>query len=143
MKRTRRNLPKTRIQSRRGATAVEFALVAPLLFLLFFALIEMGRSVMVHQLLVNAAREGARSAAFNSASASDIVTQVQDSLAASSVPGATATVTPNPIVPGATVTVAVEVPYTSVSWLPFDGFLEGITLDSVCQMQTEAPLEAP
>ena len=134
---------RSRRRDRRAATAVEFALVAPILFMLFFAMVEMGRSVMVHQLLVNAAREGARSAAFNTASASEVITQVQDSLALSSVPGATVTVTPSPIVPGSSVTVAVQVPYDDVSWLPIDGFLDGITLDSSCRMQTESPLEAP
>ena len=39
---------------------VEFALVAPLFFLLLFSIIEFGRAVYYIQMLNNAAREGAR-----------------------------------------------------------------------------------
>src|SRR5262249_47698543 len=45
---------------RRGATSVEFALAAPLLFLIFFALVEVARGLMVAHLLDHAARLGAR-----------------------------------------------------------------------------------
>ena len=45
---------------RRGQAMVEFALVAPLFFLLLFSIIEFGRAVYYIQMLNNAAREGAR-----------------------------------------------------------------------------------
>src|SRR3954447_23114830 len=45
---------------RDGQALVEFALVAPLFFLLLFSLIEFGRAVYYVQMLNNAAREGAR-----------------------------------------------------------------------------------
>ncbi|HZT80785.1 MAG TPA: TadE family protein [Gemmataceae bacterium] len=59
---------------RRGATAVETALVLGACLLLFFGLFEYGRFVMVRQLLDNAAREGARQAVVstNSLTAADI-----------------------------------------------------------------------
>jgi hypothetical protein len=44
----------------RGQTLVEFALIAPLFFLLLFSIIEFGRAVYYIQMLNNAAREGAR-----------------------------------------------------------------------------------
>jgi hypothetical protein len=44
----------------RGQALVEFALVAPLFFLLLFAIIDFGRYVYYVQVLNNAAREGAR-----------------------------------------------------------------------------------
>lgn len=44
----------------RGQAMVEFALVAPLFFLLLFSIIEFGRAVYYIQMLNNAAREGAR-----------------------------------------------------------------------------------
>ncbi len=47
-------------RQRRGAAAVEFAIVAPVFFLLVFGMIEYGRMVMVEQVLTNASREGAR-----------------------------------------------------------------------------------
>ena len=46
--------------SRRGVAAVEMALVAPVLLLLLLGLWEVGRCVMVQNLLRNAAREGGR-----------------------------------------------------------------------------------
>jgi hypothetical protein len=44
----------------RGQAMVEFALVAPILFLLLFSIIEAGRFVFHYELLNNAARDGAR-----------------------------------------------------------------------------------
>ena len=44
----------------RGQALVEFALVAPLLILVLFSIIEFGRAVYYIQMLDNAAREGAR-----------------------------------------------------------------------------------
>jgi Flp pilus assembly protein TadG len=43
-----------------GQALVEFALVAPILFLLFFGIIEFGRFVLAYEELNNATREGAR-----------------------------------------------------------------------------------
>lgn len=44
----------------RGQSMVEFALVAPLFFLLLFGVIEMGRLVWTNHELTNGVREGAR-----------------------------------------------------------------------------------
>ena len=51
-----------RANERRGATAIEFALVAPLIFLLFFGAIEIARLSFLHHTVENAAYEGARRA---------------------------------------------------------------------------------
>jgi len=45
---------------RRGVAAVEFAFVLPVLFTLMIGTWQMGRVIQVQQILVNAAREGAR-----------------------------------------------------------------------------------
>ena len=47
----------------RGAAAVEFALVLPLLLILIFAIIDFGRMLNAKITLTEAAREGARAAA--------------------------------------------------------------------------------
>ena len=44
----------------RGQALVEFALVAPVFFMLLFSIIEFGRALYYIQILNNAAREGAR-----------------------------------------------------------------------------------
>src|SRR5687767_15081283 len=59
-------------RNRRGAAVVEFAMVAPLLFLLIFGLIEFGRVVMVQQVLTNGAREGARVGVLDDATKTDV-----------------------------------------------------------------------
>ncbi len=51
---------KTIIRSLRGASAVEFALIAPLLFLLLFGIIEFGLLLYNQAVITNASREGAR-----------------------------------------------------------------------------------
>ena len=45
---------------RKGQAIVEFALVAPLFFVLMFGLFEFGRAIYYTQIVNNAAREGAR-----------------------------------------------------------------------------------
>jgi Flp pilus assembly protein TadG len=60
----------------RGAAAVEFALLLPLLLLIVFGLIDFGRALNAQITLTQAAREGARLAALGSYSTSQICTRV-------------------------------------------------------------------
>jgi hypothetical protein len=55
------NRPAARVRG--GATTVEFAFVAMLLFLMLFGIIEYGRFLFMYHLATNAARDGARFAA--------------------------------------------------------------------------------
>lgn len=135
--------------NRRGVAAVEFALTAPLLFLVVFGLIEVGRALMVQQLLSNAARDGARSAILGSATAESVEADVTGYLTLSGINGATVTVTPSPLISaqgGDPVTVAVSVPFASVSWLPVPAYLGGVVLTSSVTMRREVyttPEESP
>lgn len=127
-------------KNRRGAAAVEFALVAPVFFLLVFGMIEYGRMVMVQQLLTNAAREGARRGVLDGSTTAEVSTAVTNYLSGASVNGATVTVTPNPpssATFGQPVTVQVSVPFNAVSWLPSPLFLGGRTLTSTAIMRRE------
>jgi Flp pilus assembly protein TadG len=54
-------------RNRGGATTVEFAFIAILLFLMLFGIIEYGRFLFVYHLATNAARDGARFAAVKTA----------------------------------------------------------------------------
>ena len=53
-------LRKRKISSRQGATAVEFALVAPILFLVLFAGIEFARMMMTVSMIEQSAFQAAR-----------------------------------------------------------------------------------
>jgi Flp pilus assembly protein TadG len=58
----------------RGASAVEFALLLPLLMLIIFGLVDTGRALDAQITLTQAAREGARLAALNQP---DVVARTQ------------------------------------------------------------------
>ena len=60
-------LLRARFRQRRspGQSLAEFALVLPILALLIFGLLDLGRAVYVYNTLANAARAGARVAAVN------------------------------------------------------------------------------
>ena len=60
----------------RGAAAVEFALLLPLLLLIVFGLIDFGRALDAQITLTQAAREGARLDALGSYTTSQICTRV-------------------------------------------------------------------
>jgi Flp pilus assembly protein TadG len=125
---------------RRGAAVVEFAIVAPVLLLLIFGMIEYGRLVMVQQVLTNATREGARRAVLDGATTSEVTSVVTDYLSTSRISGAVITVTPNPpsnAAFGEPVTVSVQVSFSEVSWLPTPMFLSGKTMSATTVMRRE------
>ena len=51
---------KMTIKNQKGASAVEFAFIAPLLFVLLFGIVEFGFLLYDQVMITNAAREGAR-----------------------------------------------------------------------------------
>ena len=57
------NLRKPKQIKRTGTAAVELAVCLPFLLVLILGIWEVGRMVMVQQLIANAAREGGRQAA--------------------------------------------------------------------------------
>ncbi|HEX2473553.1 MAG TPA: TadE/TadG family type IV pilus assembly protein [Lacipirellulaceae bacterium] len=115
---------------RNGVAAVEFAFVAPIFFLLVFAIIELGRMMMVQQSLTNAAREGCRKAVLaTTTNGSDVEDAVRDYLQSvmsnASDSGSVRVTVPSSMstaTSGSSLTVAVEVDYSDVTWLPL-GYL--------------------
>ncbi len=127
-------------KDRRGAAAVEFAVVAPVFFLLVFGMIEYGRMVMVQQVITNASREGARIAVLDGSTTADVTGAIEGFLHSASINGADIAVAPNPpssAVYGAPVTVAVSISFNQVSWLPSPMFLGGRTLSATTVMRRE------
>ena len=129
---------------RRGVAAVEFAVVASLLFVLILGIIELGRAMMVLEVLNNAARNGARVGVL-SGSTNDLVTKaVNDTLSGSTVSGHTTTILVNgssgsvsSAASGDAITVAVNVPYSKVTWLPATLFMGGKSLSGRAVMRRE------
>jgi Flp pilus assembly protein TadG len=129
-------------RQRRGAAAVEFALVAPLFFFLVLGMVEYGRMIMVQQVITNASREGARRAVLDNATTADVQAIVDDYLENGSVDGATITVTPSPpssAAAGDPITVSVSIPFAEVSWLPGAFYLGETTLNADTVMCRENP----
>jgi Flp pilus assembly protein TadG len=136
----RRSSLRRHRRGRRGAAVVELAFTAPILFLLCFGMIDVGRAVMVQNLITNAARDGARTAVLDGATAAAIEAQVEAYLSSSTIPDAVVTVAPNPLNLanlGDPVSVTVEVPFDSVSWLPSSMYFQGANLQATVVMRRE------
>jgi len=123
--------------------AVEFAVVAPVFFLLIFGMIEYGRMVMVQQVITNASREGARLAVLDGANFEEINSQVNDYLNSASINAVNAMVTVEPDPPtsagfGEPITVSVSIAFSKVSWLPSPMYLGGKTLTATTVMRRES-----
>ena len=109
---------------RRGASVVEFAIVAPVFILLVLGMIEYGRMIMVQQVITNASREGARQAALDGSTTTSVNSTVNTYLSNGSISGASvaivdqndATLNPATATAGTAIKVKVTVNYDSVKW---------------------------
>jgi Flp pilus assembly protein TadG len=123
---------------------VEFAIVAPLLFLFVFGLIEYGRMVMVQQVITNASREAARRAVLDGATYAEVNTYVSGYLTSAAIPAAAVKpIVMNPSNPasatyGAPVSVTVSIDFNKVSWLPKPIWLGGKSLQATTTMRRES-----
>jgi hypothetical protein len=130
-------------RNRRAASAVEFALIAPVFFLLILGMVEYGRMVMIQQVITNASREGARQAVLDGATTETIQGLVADYLELGQVASASAVVTVSPNPPtdaefGDPITVTVAIPFDEVSWLPSPMYLGGQTMTATTVMRRES-----
>ncbi|WP_345688785.1 TadE family protein [Novipirellula caenicola] len=119
----RMNRPKKKA-TRMAASAVEFALVAPLMIAFTFGLVELGRMMLVKQTATHASREGARIAVRPAATTSEVVERVNDELALMGIQDATVETVPSSIetaTSGGIVTVRIAIDISSITWVP--GFL--------------------
>ena len=128
-------------KKRLGAAVVEFALVSPLMILLTLGMMELGRAVMVKQLLLNASREGARKAVLPGAENSSVAAQVVADLAATAITGVTVDINPGNLsstAAGTPVTVSVSIPASQISWIPNPIFTVSTVLESSTTMRKES-----
>jgi Flp pilus assembly protein TadG len=103
----------------RGAVAVEFALLLPLLLLILFGIVDFGRALNAQITLTQAAREGVRLASLGY-SASAVTTRTQS--AAVGLSNVTVTVTTCATGAGAGVDAVVKASYTFTFVTPVGAF---------------------
>ncbi len=134
--------PKRIRQRRRrhcGVAAVEFAIVAPIFFMVMIGIIEIGRAIMVQQVLINASRVGARQATMMTSSESSVLSTVTQYTTGVGLTDIAVSVTPNPATAaaGTPVTVSASVNYSDVTWLPSAWFMGGKVLAASTVMRKE------
>jgi Flp pilus assembly protein TadG len=119
-------------QPRRGAAALEFAVVGTGLFIIIFGIIELSRGLMVQHLLTNAARQGCRVGCISGKSNTDVTNAVNVALSSQGISTDTIQVQVNDgtgdvlnAKSGDEVTVLVSVPIATASWFPGTRFLSG------------------
>lgn len=116
---------------KRGAAAVEAALVLALVLALVFGIIEFGRALMVQQVMTEASRNAARRAVIPNVTQSVVEGEVTSLLTSAGISGYTQEIHVNgtqanlsTASAGDTITVRLVVPYSQVSWGVF-GFING------------------
>lgn len=140
----RQRVNRRRKRSRAGVAMTEFAIILPVFVLLMLGIIEFGRAVMIQQVLVNAAREGARRAVIPGATNADVTARVDSFLISVRSPGRQTDITdendtaldlstadPNDII-----RIRVSVPYNEVG-LGLTPHLIDSTMAAVVQMRKE------
>jgi Flp pilus assembly protein TadG len=131
------SVAKSKLTTRSGVTTVEFAVVAPVAFLLLFGALELGHANMVFHSAEAAAYEGARKGIIPGATASECVAAANEMLQLCRVRDATVSITPATLTPSdANVTVRVQVPYRSNAIVvPF--FTSNLVIDRECKLSRE------
>ena len=120
-----------------GATLIEFAIVAPLLFLLLFGIVEAGWAFSQQLEVRHGVREGARMAAVNEGSLDDIINAICDQMDLSTS-GATVTLLKSGPAVGDSVRVEVNAPVDSITGVT--GLVFGdVTLTEGVEMRIEQP----
>lgn len=121
---------------RRAAAVVELAVVMPLLIMLLLGIMEYGRRFMVNQTLIQAAREGCRTAVLQGSTEADVRARINTYMTAAGLPTYTVSIaratTADP-----TETVVVSVLRSNISLFgSFFGSTAG-TMSSSCSMRKE------
>jgi Flp pilus assembly protein TadG len=135
----------SRFSARRGAAAVEFALVAPLALLFVLAAIEFGRATFLQHVAVNAARTACRHGILGTSSSASVQSTASQMLTAVSIAGASTSVKVgqdadrdvNSAAPGEPIHVTVSIPFAANSWLPSAMYLGSTSLTGQITMAKE------
>jgi Flp pilus assembly protein TadG len=133
-------------RDQRGTAVVEFALIAPLLFMILFGIIDFGRALNYYNQLTQLAGQGARAAAVSNnpngtaASSTSIQTAIKNSATGGLGNGISVCITNTPSAPKVGQAVTFRTQY-SFTFLPFIGALVSsptITLSATQSERQEA-----
>ena len=114
-----RRLSAREISARVGATAVEFALVASLLFGLFMTAFEFCRASMIRHMLDNAVYEAARKGIVPGATGAEVAAEAKKFLDTLGIRNAQITLSPSVINDSTkTITLKISVPMEKNSFVP-------------------------
>lgn len=130
----------TNRRRRTGTAAIEFAAVAPVVFLVVFACIEFGRALMAAQSLEEASRSGCRVAVLRGTTSADIQTEIDRVLGPSGITQYSLATTPADIVAAerwATVTVTINANFNDMTWLPLPRFVKDKNYTASCSLPKE------
>ena len=123
--------------NRAGTTAVEFALVAPIFFLLLITSIDFGRMNVLRHTADNAAYEAARHAMVPGATAAEAVAKANTVLSSVGTVGATVNVSPAVIdLSTDEIIVTVTIPMNLNGWIA-PHFTSGKTIVGTSRLKTE------
>ena len=133
----RKNSANLASRNSRGVTAVEFAVVVPVFFILLFACFEFSIIGTIRSTSHNAAYEAARILVVPGAKSADGVTEAKRILSIIGVDTLNVTVTPTTITyTTQSVTVDIDIPYAqNAVFTPW--FVGNVTLKSTCTLNTE------
>lgn len=135
-------------RTRRGVAAVEFAVVAPLFFLLVAGIIEFGQAFRIQHMLSNACRRGCRAAVVQNATSSQVQQKVKAHctktcnvgagdvtvhVAVNGNPGADLSQAKN----GDEISVTVSIPFSKAGIGFFANTFSNTTLSSTCTLEHE------
>ena len=138
---TRLRQPWRRKARRLGAAAVEFAIVAPIFFLVVFGIIEFGRVMLVKNVITNASREAARVAVIDGATSTEVEEVAKVFSEAGTVAEVNVSISPsdlNTATQGTPITVKVSVDFNDVSWLPTPAILKDLSVSGTTTMRRES-----
>ena len=131
-RRTRKHAPRW------GAVLVEFALAAPITFIMVFALIEFSRVAMLTNTAENAAYEGCRAAIIPGGTAAKARTAASRLMSSVGAVNPTITITPAVITEATDeVTVEVSLSLNTNAWL-IPAFTKNQTLIKRCRLTRES-----
>ncbi len=122
------------LRGQEGSTAVEFAIILPVLLLILLGIVQFGFLFVIHTAMANAAREEARwiALAGGNIAGHDVTASVEQRLGpwTDSFPGAFTVVSSPPAAPPAENVVYVEVSF-DLSRIAFGGLISGFAGNSI------------